>query len=89
MRFRKFLHVDAFADLTPIDESTLIEKSQLLDAIADNDDIEWKTDLPLLMNEVWVPVSNRVVVEYSMIGCYRRCHSTCDMWCLRSNHTVC
>ena len=39
-RFRKVLHVDAFADLTPIDESTLIEKSQLLDAIADDDDIE-------------------------------------------------
>jgi hypothetical protein len=37
-------HVDAFADLTPIDESTLIERSQLLDAIADDDDIEWKTD---------------------------------------------
>ena len=33
-------HVDAFADLTPIDESTLIERSQLLDAIADDDDIE-------------------------------------------------
>ena len=34
-------HVDAFVDLTPIDESTLIERSQLLDAIADDDDIEW------------------------------------------------
>ena len=34
----------AFADLTPIDESTLIERSQLLDAIADDDGIEWKTD---------------------------------------------
>ena len=30
--------VDAFADITPIDESTLIEKNQLLDAIADDDD---------------------------------------------------
>ena len=37
-------HVDAFANLTPIDESTLIERSQLLDAIVDDDDIEWKTD---------------------------------------------
>ena len=34
-------HVDAFANLT---ESTLIERSQLLDAIVDDDDIEWKTD---------------------------------------------
>ena len=37
-------HVNTFANLTPIDESTLIERSQLLDAIADDDDIEWKTD---------------------------------------------
>ena len=37
-------HVNAFADLTSIDETTLIEESQLLDAIADDDDIEWKTD---------------------------------------------
>ena len=37
-------HIDAFADITPIDESNLIERSQLLDAIADDDDIEWKTD---------------------------------------------
>ena len=37
-------HVNAFADLTSIDESTLIEESQLLDAIADDDDIKWKTD---------------------------------------------
>ena len=35
-------HADAFADLTPIDESTLIDKSQLLDPIADDDDIDWK-----------------------------------------------
>ena len=41
---RRRPHVDAFADFTPIDESTLIEKSQLLDAIADDDDIKWKTD---------------------------------------------
>ena len=41
---RRRPHVDAFADITPIDESTLIERSQLLDAIADDDDIEWKTD---------------------------------------------
>jgi hypothetical protein len=34
----------AFADLTQIDESTLIDKSQLLDPIADDDDIDWKTD---------------------------------------------
>ncbi len=27
-------------DLAPIDESTLIERSQLLEAIADDDDIE-------------------------------------------------
>jgi len=26
------------------DESTLIDKSQLLDPIADNDDIDWKID---------------------------------------------
>ena len=38
---RRGPHVDAFADITPIDESTLIER---LDAIADDDDIEWKTD---------------------------------------------
>ena len=37
-------HVDAFANLTPIDESTLIERSQLLDVIVDDDGIEWKTD---------------------------------------------
>ena len=37
-------HVNAFADLTSIDESTLIEESQLLDAIADDDDIKWTTD---------------------------------------------
>ena len=41
---RRRPHVDALADLTPIDESTLIEKSQLLDAIPDDDDIKWKTD---------------------------------------------
>jgi hypothetical protein len=41
---RRRPHVDAFADLTPIDESTLIDKSKLLDHIADDDDIEWKTD---------------------------------------------
>ena len=38
---RRRPHVDAFADLTPIDESTLIEKSQLLNAIAE---YKWKTD---------------------------------------------
>ena len=39
-------HADVLADLTPIDEreSTLIDKSQLLDPIADDDDIDWKTD---------------------------------------------
>ena len=37
-------HVNAIADLTSIDESTLIEESQLLDAIADDYDIKWKTD---------------------------------------------
>ena len=31
-------HVDAFANLTPIDESTLIERSKLLDAIVDDDE---------------------------------------------------
>ena len=41
---RRRPHVDAFVDLTPIDESTLIERSQLLDVIADDDDIEGKTD---------------------------------------------
>ena len=41
---RRRPHVDAFADLTPIDESSLIDKCQLLDVIADDDDIEWKTD---------------------------------------------
>jgi len=35
---------DVFANLTPIDESALIERSQLLGAIADDDDIESKTD---------------------------------------------
>jgi len=39
---RRRPHVDAFADFTPIDESTLIDKSQLLDPTADNDDIDWK-----------------------------------------------
>ena len=33
-----------FADLTQIDESTLIDKCQLLDPIADDDDIDWNTD---------------------------------------------
>ena len=33
---RRRPHIDAFADLTPFDESTLIERSQLLDAIADD-----------------------------------------------------
>ena len=37
-------HADVLADLTPIDESTLIDKSQLLDPIADDDDIDWKID---------------------------------------------
>ena len=41
---RRRPHADAFADLTPIDESTLIDKSQLLDPIADDDDIDWKID---------------------------------------------
>jgi hypothetical protein len=48
---RRRPHVDAFADLTPIDEPTLIERSQLLDAIAGNDDIEWKTD-PFKMRQI-------------------------------------
>ena len=41
---RRRPHVDAFVDITPIYESTLIEKSQLMDTIVDDDDIEWKTD---------------------------------------------
>jgi hypothetical protein len=41
---RRRPHADAFADLTPIDESTLIDKSQLLDPIADDDNIDWKID---------------------------------------------
>ena len=41
---RRRPHADAFADLKPIDESSLIDKSQLLDPIADDDDIDWKTD---------------------------------------------
>jgi len=41
---RRRPHGDAFADLTPIDESTLIDKSQLLDPIANDDDIDWKID---------------------------------------------
>jgi hypothetical protein len=41
---RRRPHADAFADLTPIDESTLIDESQLLDPIADDDDIDWKID---------------------------------------------
>jgi hypothetical protein len=41
---RRRPHVEAFADLTPIDESTLIDKSQLLDPIADDGDIDWKID---------------------------------------------
>jgi hypothetical protein len=39
---RRRPHADTFADLTPIDESTLIDKCQLLYAIADVDDIEWR-----------------------------------------------
>jgi hypothetical protein len=36
---------DAFADITLIGESTLINKGQLLDPIADDDDDnDWKTD---------------------------------------------
>ena len=45
-------NADAFEDLTPIDESTLIDKSQLLDPIADNDDIDWKTDLWTLRRQM-------------------------------------
>ena len=41
---RQNVVADAFADLTPIDESTLIDESQLLDPIADDDDIDWKID---------------------------------------------
>jgi hypothetical protein len=41
---RRGSHADTFANLTPIDEYILIDKSQLLDAIADDDDIERKTD---------------------------------------------
>ena len=37
-------HADTFADLTPIEESTLIDKCQLLDPIADDDDIDWNID---------------------------------------------
>jgi hypothetical protein len=37
-------HADAFADLTPIDEPNLIDKSQLLDPFAADDDIDWKID---------------------------------------------
>ena len=37
-------HANAFADITLIDKSTLIERSKLLDAIADDDVIEWKPD---------------------------------------------
>ena len=36
---RRRPHADAFAD-----ECTLIDKSQLLDPIADDDDIDWKID---------------------------------------------
>ena len=36
---RRRPHTDAFAD-----ESTLIDESQLLDPIADDDGIDWKTD---------------------------------------------
>ena len=41
---RRRPHADTFADLTPIDESTLIDKCQLLDPIADDDNIDWNTD---------------------------------------------
>ena len=41
---RRRPNADAFADLTPIDESTLTDKSQLLDPIMDDDDIDWKID---------------------------------------------
>jgi hypothetical protein len=41
---RRRPHADAIADLTPIDESTLIDKCQLLYPIAEDDDIDWKTD---------------------------------------------
>ena len=34
---RKNAIADPFANITPIDESTLIERSQLLDAIVDDD----------------------------------------------------
>ena len=37
-------HANAFADITLIDKSTLIERSKLLDAITGDDDIEWQTN---------------------------------------------
>ena len=66
---RRRPHVDAFADLTSIDESTLIEKSQLLDAIADDDDIEWKKDPFEMRPESENPVTpDEIIVMITFAG---------------------
>ena len=38
---RRLPHVDPFALSTPVEGIHLIEKSELLDSVADDDDIEW------------------------------------------------
>jgi hypothetical protein len=48
----EYTHADTFPDLIPIDESTLIDKCQLLDPIADDDDIDWKTDSDIVNPEM-------------------------------------
>ena len=41
---RRLPHVTPFADYTPLDMDNLIPKDALLDAIEDDDDIDWNTD---------------------------------------------
>ena len=41
---RRLPHVTLFADHTPLDMDNLIPKDALLDAIEDDDDIDWNTD---------------------------------------------
>ena len=41
---RRLRHVTPFADHTPLDMDNLIPKDALLEAIEDDDDIDWNTD---------------------------------------------
>ena len=41
---RRLPHVTPFADYTPLDMDNLIPKDALLDAVEDDDDIDWNTD---------------------------------------------